>query len=372
MSGPIVITGGGTGGHIFSMEAIAEQLRSNGVKPDQLRYVGSRRGQESTLLAGGEIQLTLLPGRGIRRSLRPRAAVENIGAVVGLCGAVIIALVKVARWRPSVVVSVGGYASFAVALAAVVLGRPIVLVELDTVPGAAQRIFSRFARVRCRAFPSGDARSVVTGVPLRHAIVSIDRSPGVRRAARARTEPAIEESRRVIVVMTGSLGATRVNRAVSELARLWANRDDCTIIHVTGRRDYAKVRRERPITKDLDYRITEFADMTALWAVCDVAVCRAGGATVGELTALAIPSVLVPLPGAPDDHQTRNAEAVVEAGGARLVVDDECTGETLGRVLDDIMVPETLADMSQRAGSLGRSDAAQTIARVVLDVGDVT
>jgi UDP-N-acetylglucosamine:LPS N-acetylglucosamine transferase len=372
MTGPVVITGGGTGGHVFPMQAIAEQLRALGVDDQRIRYVGSRRGQEAQLLGAGPVALTLLPGRGLRRSWTPDAITSNVGAVAGLAAAVTMALVQVGRWRPSVVVSVGGYASFAVAFSAVLWRRPLVLVELDASPGAAQRTLTRYAARRCTAFDINDPRAIVTGSPVRDAILAVDRSDGARHAARRSASPPVDEERRVVVVMTGSLGSFRVNRAVSALARRWKDRRDRTLIHVTGRRDFAAVSAARPDVTQLDYRIVAFADMAELWALCDVALCRSGATTVAELTALALPSVLVPLPGAPGDHQTLNAQAVARAGGARIVTDHECTDETLARVLDEVLVPGTLAAMSSSAASLGRRDAAAAIARVVADVGGLT
>jgi UDP-N-acetylglucosamine--N-acetylmuramyl-(pentapeptide) pyrophosphoryl-undecaprenol N-acetylglucosamine transferase len=369
MNGPIVITGGGTGGHIFPMQAVAEQLQRRGVTPGALRYVGSRRGQESTLLGHGPIGLTLLPGRGIRRSWRPDALVANAGAVAGLVAAVVIAVVKVGWWRPRVVVSVGGYASFAVAFAAVLWRRPLVLVELDAAPGAAHRVLGRFASARCTAFVADGPNDHVTGAPVRDAVLSVDRSNEARRSARRSHVPAIEEARRVIVVMTGSLGAASVNRAVSELARRWSHRLDVAILHVTGRRDHDATLAARPPTEGLDYRILAFGDMAELWALCDVAVCRAGATTIAELTALAIPAILVPLPGAPGDHQTRNALVLARAGAARLVNDADCTGETLATILDEVLAPEVTSSMSDAAASLGHRDAAAAIASVVADVG---
>ena len=368
MGGPIVITGGGTGGHVFPMQAIAERLVSRGIAPSEIRYVGSRRGQEATLLAGGDIALTLLPGRGIRRSLQLRAWRDNFGAVAALLGAVATALLMIGRWRPRVVVSVGGYASFAVSLAAVLWRRPLVLVELDAAPGAALRFLQRFATKRCRAFASGEPDTVVTGAPIRDAVAAVDRSLAARATARLAAEPPIGPERQVVVVMTGSLGSTRVNTAVSDLAQRWADRSDRTIIHVTGRRDYDQVRAARPSTTRLDYRVLEFGDMAALWTLCDVAVCRAGSATMAELAALAIPAVLVPLPGM-GDHQAHNASDVVRAGGARLIEDARCDGQTLGRVLDEIMTPETLNAMAQVTGTFGRLDAAGAIATIVCEVG---
>ena len=364
MAGPIVITGGGTGGHIFPMEAVADQLRATGIDASDLRFVGSRRGQESTLLATSDVAITLLPGRGFRRAFGLDALIQNLGAAVSLSTALIIAMVKVRQWRPSVVVSFGGYASFATALAAVLWRRPLVLVELDAEPGAAQRLFTRFARARCCAFPSNDPKAVVTGTPLRESIVSIDRAPRSIAGARASLVPPIDDGRVVVVVMTGSLGSTRVNHAVSELARLWAHRRDRTLLHVAGRRDVEMVRRDAPPTDGLDYRILEFGDMVELWALCDVAICRAGASTVAELTTLAIPSVLVPLPHM-GDHQLKNALVVVESGGARLVLDAECSGAKLDDVLSSMTTPETLVSMGTAAGTLGRRDAAQRIAHVI-------
>ena len=368
MRGPIVITGGGTGGHIFPMQAISEALRAHGLATSDLRFVGSRRGQEASLLGPSAISLTLLPGRGLRRSFKPDALLANVGAVLGLFTAVIVAIVKVGRWRPSVVVSVGGYASFAVSFAAYVWRRPLVLVELDATPGAAHRLFTRYALKRCTAFSSNAPRTVFTGAPLRESLVGLDRSPESRRDACATMIPPLNPARSILVVMTGSLGANRVNRAVSELAEMWRERRDVAIVHVSGRRDYETVTKRAPALQGLDYRVVEFGDMVHLWRLCDVAICRSGATTVAELTALGIPSVLVPLPGAPGDHQTKNARVLVEHDAALLVSDADCDSSTLAARLEEVMEPTTRARMSVAARSLGHLDAAASIAQVILDV----
>lgn len=366
---PIVVTGGGTGGHIFPMRAIGEELVAAGVPATAIHYVGSRRGQEAALLADQPIDLTLLPGRGIRRSWRARAVVQNLGAIVGLAIACAVAFVRVGRWRPSVVVSVGGYAAAAVGAAAVLWRRPLVLVELDATPGAVHRVLARFARRRCLAYGPADDSSVVTGVPLGRDVLAVDRGREARQRSRRAMEPPIDAGRAVVVVMSGSLGATRVNDAVSDLAERWSSRTDRALIHVSGRRDASRVLARRPRTDGLDYRIIDFATMAPLWSVADVAVCRAGATTVAELTALGIPSVLVPLPGAPGDHQTRNARAVADAGGAVLLADEDCDGASLEAALDRLLAPEGLEAATSAARGLGHRDAAAAITRVVLDVG---
>ena len=351
------------------MQAIAESLHDAGVDYVDLRYVGSRRGQESTLLGGGTIPLTLLPGRGIRRSLSPRAIRDNFGALMGLASAMLRAMVLVRRWRPRVVVSVGGYAAAAVSTAAVLWRRPLVLVDLDATPSATHRILARFATVRCVALGTPSAHVVVTGAPVRHDLAELDRSPDERQRARARLSPPIEAHRHVVVVMTGSLGATRVNRAVIDLARRWSDRGDITLVHVTGRRDFDMVMSERPDVSGLDYRIIDFADMTMWWAVADLAICRAGATTIAEITVLSLPAILIPLPGAPGDHQGNNARTLSSAGAAAVVPDSACTGEMLARQADVMLAPDVWNEMSRSSSLLAQPNAAASIARVVLSTG---
>jgi len=366
--GPVIITGGGTGGHVFPMQAIEEALRQLGVTSEELRFVGSRRGQERGLLGGGDVALTLLPGRGLVRSPRVADVARNLAAASGLVAALFMALVLVKRWRPSVVVSVGGYASFAVSFAARCWRIPLVLVEFDATPGAVQRLFAHYATKRCCAFSSSGEKDVVTGAPLRASIEHVDRSNEARLRAKRAATPPIDPERVVVVVMSGSLGSSRVNEAVSDLATRWVSRRDRALLHVTGQRDYDGTRSRTLATSGLDYRVIAFADMVELWSVSDVAICRAGAGTVAELTALAIPSILVPLPNAPGDHQAKNADAVVRAGGAVLLRDDECTGAALEELLERVAEPATLRSMSLGARTLAHPGAAQAIAAVILEV----
>jgi UDP-N-acetylglucosamine:LPS N-acetylglucosamine transferase len=368
MTGPVVITGGGTGGHIFPMQAVAEALCGVGLSTHDIRYVGSTRGQEGRLLGHGPIALTLLPGRGIRRSLSLQACWQNAGALVGLVRASVMGISLVARWRPRAVVSVGGYASFAVSLGAVLCRRPLVLIDLDAHAPLTHRLLRRWATRRCVAFGVADERTVVTGAPFRHDIASILRAPLARDRARASVVPPIEQGRHVIVVMTGSLGSRKVNEMTLALAGLWSTRSDVTLIHVTGRRDEAWVREQVPTLEGLDYRILDFADMTTWWAVADVAVCRAGATTVAELCTLGIASVLVPLPGAPGDHQSANARVLSSAGGAMVFDEASLTPAKLAAALTLILGPDQQKRMELAALTLSRRDAAAAIAETVVAV----
>jgi UDP-N-acetylglucosamine--N-acetylmuramyl-(pentapeptide) pyrophosphoryl-undecaprenol N-acetylglucosamine transferase len=359
---PIVIAGGGTGGHLFPMVAIAEALQRAGVQREDLRFVAARRGPDRRILAPTGVPATYLSGRGIARSVAPRAVLQNLGATLGLAAAALIAVVKFAAWRPRAVVSVGGYAAVAAGVAARVTRSPLVLVELDARPLASHRLAQRSAVRRCVAFASDDPREVVTGAPLRDSIETLVRLPLAARH--------VDGTSWRIVVMTGSLGARSVNRAVVALASAWRDRDDLDITHVTGERDAALCAAAwTPRSTDrLSYRQVAFVDMATLWPTCDLAVTRAGAMTLAELARLAIPAVLVPLPGAPGDHQGHNARDVAATGAAVVIADADLTVSSLGDALDATVRVDVLGPMEDAMGARGRAGAADAIAREVVAV----
>lgn len=362
-----VISGGGTGGHTFLALSIARALESAGHDPQSIELVGSRRGQEGALLAGERFPLTLLPGRGIVRRTGPADIVANARALCGLAWATCREVAVFARHRPKVVVSVGGYASFPADLAAAVLGVPLVLVTVDAVPGAVHRLFARRAAANAVAFAGTRLpRSVVTGVAVRGEIADVERSPGA--AVRARKELGLPADRLVVGVVGGSLGARRLNLAAVELAQRWAGRRDLAIHHVTGRRDWEELRQRAPADPaGLWFQMVPFEDrMARLYEAADVMVCRAGAGTVAELTVTGVPAVLVPLPGAPGDHQNANATMLADADAAVLLPDAQCDGIRLERVLDSVLSdPGRLEKMGAAARSLGRPDAARRVAALV-------
>jgi UDP-N-acetylglucosamine--N-acetylmuramyl-(pentapeptide) pyrophosphoryl-undecaprenol N-acetylglucosamine transferase len=374
-----VIAGGGTGGHVVPSLQIARALVARGHPAGTIELFGSRRGQEAALWPTLEFPFTLLPGRGIRRSLRLRALVDNAGAVLGLLGATAAAIVSFLGRRPRVAVVVGGYASFPAGVAALLTRVPMVLVNTDAVPGAVNGLLGRFAAANAVAFP-GTAlpRAVVTGTPVRSELDGLDRSPAGRREARAML--GLPAERRTLAAFGGSLGARRINAAVAELAARWFDRRDLSLYQVAGRRDYTQFAQEESapegsapgegdsgVPGGLAYRVVPFEDrMPVLYRAADLCVCRAGAMTVAELLVSGVPAILVPLPGAPRDHQTRNAEALVAAGAAILVPDAECSADRLEIELTALLSDaDRLAAMGEAARRLGHPDAAATVAELV-------
>ena len=380
-----VIAGGGTGGHVVPSLQIARAMVARGHAASTIELYGSRRGHEAATWPALEFPYTLLPGRGIRRSLRPAALVANVGAVLGLAWACVRAI-----------------GSF-LAAPAPGRGRRRGLRELPgrlrrrrdpcaarlrddrRRPGRRQRPARAFRGRQRRGLPGTDLpRAHVTGTPVAPEMAALDRSPG--GPARARAALGLPADRRTIAAVSGSLGARRVNRAVAEVAEMWRGCDALGLYHVTGRRDYeafaggahvtgrahgATRRRtgeEKAGAGDrLVYRVVPFEDhMPDLYTAADVCVTRAGAMTSAELLIAGVPAILVPLPGAPRDHQTRNAEALVRMGVAVHVPDPECDGARLARELEALLSePERLRAMREAARGHAHPDAAARVAELV-------
>ena len=355
-----VVAGGGTAGHVLPGLAIGRALVARGHAPGSVRYVGSQRGLEARLVPEAGFPLTLLPGRGITRSI----SLANLQAVAGIVVAVARAVVLVRRWRPRVVVALGGYASVPCTVAAVLWRVPIVVAEQNARAGAANRLAGRFAKACAVPFEGTDLpRAVVTGNPVRDEVLAVDRSTDRDGARRALDLPA---DRTVVAVFSGSLGSRTINRAVRGLAERWAGRSDLAIHHVVGERDWDEAVADPPPTLEggLAYRAVRYEDhMEHLLAAADVAVCRAGGSTVAELAEVGLPAVLVPLPIATRDHQTANARPLVDVGAAVLVPDDELTVDRLADELGPLVAdPPRLVAMGRAAVGLAHPDAATRVA----------
>jgi UDP-N-acetylglucosamine:LPS N-acetylglucosamine transferase len=306
--------------------------------------------------------ITLLPGRGIAR----RLTVENLGAVCGLAAATIKAAGIIARRRPSVVISVGGYASLPSVIAAIALRAPLVIAEQNAAPGAANRLAGRFARAAAVSFEGTDLpRAVVTGNPVRPEVLAVDRDDPTSRAA-ARRALGLPLDVVVLAAAGGSLGARRINDAVVGLAAEWAGRAGVAIRHLVGVRDWDAIANARPPSAPggLLYQQVRFEDrMDLVYAAADLMVCRAGASTVAELAAVGLAAILVPLPGAPGDHQTANSRALVDAGGATMIPDGEVGTERLAAELDPLLAdPARLAAMGHAARALARPGAAIAVA----------
>ena len=348
----VLNAGGGTGGHLFPGIAVANELQRLGA---EVRFVGSSYGIERTAVPRAGFTVELLPIRGLRRE-----------GIAGLARALwripwsfFAALRLVLRFRPQLVVGVGGYASFPAVVAAFLRRVPIVLLEQNASPGAVTRVLAPLARRVCVSFPETKQalgeRAVVTGNPVRAAAVAASPLATTAEAASGAAR------RHRILVFGGSAGAHRLNAVVPEaLASVELPLD---VVHQTGAAEretvvdaYRAVGLQAAVQAFID-------DMSTEYRRADLVICRAGATTIAELTALGVAAILVPFPFAAGDHQRLNGQALVDAGAAWMILDRELTPETLAATVRAALAdPALLAATRQRARSLGHPDAT---ARVV-------
>jgi UDP-N-acetylglucosamine--N-acetylmuramyl-(pentapeptide) pyrophosphoryl-undecaprenol N-acetylglucosamine transferase len=352
-----VITGGGTGGHVYPALALAAELVKRGNSRDTIRFVGARRGLEARVVPEAGFAIDLLPGRGFQRRVTP----ANVRSAWDTLVAFVRARRVIRDVRPRVVVGVGGYASLPCLVAARLRRVPAVIHEQNAAPGLANRVAVRMGARAAVSLPRTPLRgAVVTGNPVRHEIAATVRAP--------------DPGQPLVTVFGGSLGAVRINEAALGLYALWRDRADVTVLHVTGPRNYedcaARLVALRRPNDALRYELVGYEEhMEKLYARTTLAVCRAGAVTVAELAVAGIPAVLVPLPGAPGDHQTRNAEALAGANAAVLVPDEECDGARLDVELRTLLTdPARLESMAAAARRLARPDAAARLADLVEEV----
>lgn len=350
----LILTTGGTGGHIFPALAVAEAVRQ-AMPHCEILFVGGEHGPEGQWASRCGLEFAALPARGVLGR-----GLKSLGSIVWLGRSLCKAWKLLRAFRPDVVLGLGGYAGFSCVLAASFMGIPTAIHEQNSVPGVTNRILARRVNRILVSFAGMDApafagRNVaVTGNPIR----------GNIRALRDR-EPT--HGRNVLVV-GGSQGASALNRIMlrevdsfrSQGIRVW---------HQTGRDDYEKVR-DAYAEHYPEARVDAFIDtMEDAYAFADLVVCRAGATTIAELTAAGKPSILVPFPYATHDHQLKNAR-FLEAEGAAMVIQQSYLEEkSLAAAVGDLFgMPERLAKMSRAARDMGVPDAGE---RVVAQLQDL-
>ncbi len=337
----VILTTGGTGGHIFPALAVADALRE---MEAELLFVGGTYGPEAALALRAGIPFHGLPGRGfLGRGLRAIPAAGSMFLALGE------ALRVVRNFNPCAVAAFGGYASFATAMAAVALRIPLLVHEQNAVAGASNRFLSRFAGRICASVDNtqGFRRPfVVTGNPVRSVILKRGRI----------------FSGKNLLILGGSQGAHALNEfIIGILPDL--NRAGVNLRHQTGQKDYEAVRAAYKAAGYAGECVSSFIDdMAEAYAWADLALCRAGASTIAEICICGLPAVLVPFPAAIHDHQTLNAKALEKAGAAILLPESELGAkglQVLERLFSD---PERLAAMSSAATEMAMPDAAQRVA----------
>lgn len=344
-----VMAGGGTGGHVTPLLAVARELAARGHQP---YFVGASQGLETKLVPAAGFPLETIEIGGLKRV----GLLRTLETLAELPAGVWHASRLLARWKPAAVFSTGGYVAGPVLLAALWKRLPVVAMEPNAVPGFTHRRLGRFvARAlvsfpeTAKWFPAG--RAEAAGLPVRSEFFQVPAKP--------------RENRITVAVIGGSQGSRTLNRAAEESWPHW-NKDEIRLLHQTGPKAYEQVA-ARFRACGLEGEVAAFfADLPRVLGEADLIVCRSGMGTVSELAAAGKPSILVPFPFASDQHQLRNAEAFARAGAARLVPDAEMTGQRLADEVRSVArQPGCLEAMAQAARAFAKPEAARRAADVL-------
>jgi UDP-N-acetylglucosamine--N-acetylmuramyl-(pentapeptide) pyrophosphoryl-undecaprenol N-acetylglucosamine transferase len=347
----IVMAGGGTGGHVVPLLAVARELEADG---HQSVFIGTRKGFEAKLVPAAGFPLEFIDIGGLNRV----GMLRTVRSLAQLPFSILRSKRLLDQHQAAAVFSLGGYAAGPVVLAALWKRSPLVVMEPNAMPGLTNRKIGRFVHRAllgfpdtARFFPAG--KSEITGLPVRPEFFKI--------------APKHRDAKLTILITGGSQGSRTLNEAARGSWRYFREaRFPVRFIHQTGTAAHAALA-QKFAESGMEGEVTPFIDdMPAAFARADLVICRAGAGAVAELAAAGKPSILVPLPTAADQHQLRNAEAFEKAGASVLVLDPEMDG---GRLFEEVQKlrtrPELLQRMGERVRTFAHPDAARRAANVL-------
>jgi UDP-N-acetylglucosamine--N-acetylmuramyl-(pentapeptide) pyrophosphoryl-undecaprenol N-acetylglucosamine transferase len=343
----VIVAGGGTGGHLFPGLAVAHEFLKRDPMTEIL-FVGTTQGIESRAVPAAGFRLETIPVRG----LKGRGLLGMVQALYGIPASFFRSLGILRRFRPDCVIGVGGYASGPLLLAAKMKGIRSAVMEQNLRPGLTNRILGRVADRVFTAYEASagyfpGARVIETGNPVRWRAL-----PHVKK-----------DEKFTVLIFGGSQGARRINRSAVEMLKgLGELHSGLRIMHQTGGADFEWVKAAYA-SSNVEAEILPFIEkMDEAYARADLVICRAGAATIAELTVFGKAAVLIPYPYAAYDHQKLNAESLAERGAAEMILDRELDGEKLAaRVRAFYRDRARLAAMAEAARKLGRPEAAKKI-----------
>jgi UDP-N-acetylglucosamine--N-acetylmuramyl-(pentapeptide) pyrophosphoryl-undecaprenol N-acetylglucosamine transferase len=348
----VIIAGGGTGGHLFPGIAVAREILRRDPK-SRILFVGAEQGIETRIVPKEGFELRTLSIGGIK-GLGVRRQVRNL---MGMAGGVFKARSILREFKPDVVIGVGGYASFPLLSAATLGGYPRVIMEQNAIPGLANRVLGKRADFVAVSDPRTETyfgkRAVVTGNPIRPEFKSISPKTHVPPYA--------------ILIFGGSQGAQSINRAIIEaLSSLTDWKAQLRFVHQTGERQLQDVQKAYASAGfQADVR-TFFNNFHEQYAAADLIIARSGATTVAEIKASGRASILIPFPFATDDHQTKNARAMVDEQAAVLISNADLNGSRLAAVIRDLLGnPQRLQEIETNARRLAILDAEARIVNLI-------
>lgn len=356
----VLIMAAGTGGHVFPALSIAQKLQQRNVRTE---WMGTHQGMENQLLEGTGIQIHAVSAKG----LKGKGIVRLITAPFMLLQALIQSIRILSKVKPDCVLGMGGFVSGPGGLATKLTGRKLTIHEQNAVPGFTNKLLAKIANQVFEAFPNTFAKSdrvIHTGNPLRKEITDLA----------LQKRDIAEPSRPLqILVLGGSQGALAINELMPALFAEWPEENRPSLRHQTGKRTLESTQaiyREKGLELSGRIEVVPFiSNMAEAYAWADLVICRSGASTVSEIAAVGLPSILIPYPHHSDQQQTHNANFLVQAGAAFLLLQQNLTIAALrALVLDLHENREKLRQMSDVAKSIAICDADEIIARRCLEL----
>ena len=360
----VILSGGGTGGHIYPALTIADQIKK--LCPDaDISFVGTQQGLEKDIIPRYGYPLKFIEVAGFKRSL----SLDTLRSVGKLFEGLYDAWQIIKKEKPDLVIGTGGYVCGPIVFMAAMHGIPCCIQEQNAMPGVTNKILSRYVRKvflgykeAGKYFP-GKAELVYTGNPIRTEILQHERLAAIK-------ELGLDPEKKTILVSGGSRGARSINTAMLEAELALSGRQEVQVLHATGDVNYEKYMQEITKRGGVGENIIikpYLHNMPVALAAADLAVFRAGAIGLAELMAKGVPSVLMPYPYATANHQEFNARAVEAKGAARVILDKELNGERILEAIEHLLVhAKELEKMQAAAKSLGKPQAAETIAEQAL------
>jgi UDP-N-acetylglucosamine--N-acetylmuramyl-(pentapeptide) pyrophosphoryl-undecaprenol N-acetylglucosamine transferase len=358
----ILIVGGGTGGHLFPAMAIGEEIQRR--EPDAIiHYIGSIFGLESKVFPIKDVWHTLLPIRGLQRGFSAVSIFRNILLPFRIIRSLIKTNRLLKEFVPEILIGTGGYASAIPLYIGAKKDIPIILQEQNSFPGLTTRWFANKAERICIAFDESqnvfNSNTVLTGNPVRKGIEKGDRNNGIK-------EFSLKKNNKTIFLFGGSQGSAYLNKMMSNVAKKISSAG-IQVLWQTGDLEYVKYRH----MESENIRIVPFVNnMADAYAISDLLVCRSGALTLAEITVSGKPAILIPFPHAAGDHQTKNAQALVNFGAAQMLHEKSLNSKILMHtIMNLIHNKEKLERMALESKKLGRPNATIDIVDQILDLG---
>ena len=363
----VIISGGGTGGHIFPAVSIANAIKA--LRPDaKILFVGAQGRMEMQRVPAAGYDIEGLPIRGF---LRPLWKPANIGVAIDYLRSKHMAKKQLRQFQPQVAVGVGGYASSAALGAANALGIPTLLQEQNSYAGLTNKTLAMKAAKICVAYEGMERffpaeKIMLTGNPVRQQLLetTITREEAIKTYS-------LDPHKKTILLVGGSLGARTINESVLQHLDLIRQNTDVQFIWQTGKYYSAEIAERLKDVKPNNLVVTDFiADMGAAYKAADLVISRAGAGSISEFCLLGLPVILVPSPNVAEDHQTKNALALVNKQAALYVKDREADKLLLPLAVDIVRDAEKLKTLSVNILKMALPDSADIIAKEVIKLAE--